>query len=145
MRACGFLLLFLIVFPALRAGEPWATVSVPPMKTSIYLGSVTLSTSPFLRDGERFTATYEARVRPWFFWSESGGIEMTVTAAQLARLDRGERIEFTGEARDRRQRLRRVTGYAERIDAGQGRLKIRIDVDGIELIFNGTYRPAPSR
>jgi hypothetical protein len=139
------LLLLLGAVSALRAdtsqlvGE-WDSVTVPAVKTSIYVGSVTLTTGVFQREGDQFHTTYEARVWPWFFWSESGRITITLPPAELERLARGERVEFTGEAFNHKNKPRHVTGYAERADAATGKIKVRIGVDDTELIFNSTYR-----
>ncbi|HVZ64771.1 MAG TPA: hypothetical protein VG936_09390 [Lacunisphaera sp.] len=121
------------------AGE-WDAVTVPPMKTSIYIGSVTLSTGVFHREGDTFATTYEAKVRPWFFWSETGQITITLPPPDLAKLARGERVTFTGQAMNHRNKPRRVTGQADRSDAASGTIKVRIEADGITLVFNGTYR-----
>jgi hypothetical protein len=135
--------LLLVLGPGLRAADfPWNRVTVGPMKTSIYVGSVTLSAGPFVRENESFAATYEAKVRPWFFWSESGAITIKVPAAELQKLARGERVEFTGEGFNQKRKRRAVTGYAQPADATTGKIKVRITVDGIELIFNGAYRLA---
>jgi|SRR5688572_33366851 len=130
--------------PAVAVIE-WGTVAIESMKTSIYIGSVTLTTSEFKRAGEEYTATYEARVWPWVFWSETGRITIKLPAADLARLQRGERIEFTGDAANHKNKPRHVTGRADRTGDGTGKIKVRIGVDDTELIFNGTYRvPAAS-
>lgn len=135
--------LLLALGPALRAADfPWNRVTVGPMKTSIYVGSVTLNAGPFVREGESFATTYEARVRPWFFWSESGAITIRMPAAELLKLARGERAEFSGEGFNQKHKRRTVTGYAQPADATTGKIKVRIAVDGIELIFNGAYRLA---
>ncbi|MBI2516760.1 MAG: hypothetical protein HYV95_07565 [Opitutae bacterium] len=135
--------LLLAAAPALRAADfPWNRVAVEPMKTSIYVGSVTLTAGPFVRDGENFSTTYEAKVRPWFFWGESGTITIKVPAAELQKLAQGQRAEFTGEGFNQKHKRRTVTGYAQPADATTGKIKVRITVDGIELIFNGTYRLA---
>ena len=118
----------------------WDSVTVPPVKTSIYVGSVTLTTGVFQRVGDRFHTTYEAKVWPWFFWSESGRITITLPPADLERLARGERVEFTGEALNHKNKPRHVTGHADRADAATGKIKVRIGVDDTEIIFNGTYR-----
>ena len=47
----------------------WDVVRVESVKTGIYVGSVTLTPSDFIRTGDKYDATYEAKVRPWFFWS----------------------------------------------------------------------------
>lgn len=118
----------------------WDSVTVAPMKTSIYIGSVTLTAAEFRREGDKFTTTYEAKVRPWFFWTETGRATITLPQAELERLARGERVEFTGEGTSHKNKPRQITGYAERADGASGKIKVRLIADGIELIFNGTYR-----
>lgn len=136
------LLLALVLSAAAARGAPGAPerVEVPPMKTSIYVGSVTLATTGFVRAGEEFRSTYEAKVFPWFFWGEHGTISIRVPAADLEKLARGERIEFTGDALNHKGKPRRVTGNAEPADAAGGRIKVRIHVDDVALVFHGTYR-----
>ena len=131
----------LVASRAAEVGAPgFERVNVPPMKTSIYVGSVTLTTSAFVRDGETWSATYDAKVFPWFFWGETGSITIRVPAADLARLARGETVEFTGDAQNHKKKPRRVTGRAQPADAATGKFKVRIHVDDVELIFNGPYR-----
>jgi hypothetical protein len=122
------------------ASEPPARVTVPAMKTGIYVGSVTLTPGVFERDGDDFKATYEAKVRPWFFWGETGTIKIRLPASDFARLAKGETVEFTGEAANHKNKPRKVTGRAQPADATGGKIKVRIGVDDTELIFNGTYR-----
>lgn len=118
----------------------WDSVTMEAVKTSIYVGTVRLSTGVFQRDGDTFSTTYEAKVWPWFFWSETGRIVITLPRAGLEKLARGERAEFTGEALNHKNKPRHVTGYAERADAATGKIKVRIGVDDTELVFNSTYR-----
>lgn len=120
----------------------WDTVAIEAMKTSIYVGSVTLTTSEFKREGEQYTATYEARVWPWAFWNETGRITIKLPAADIERLKRGERVEFAGEAANHKNKPRQVTGRADRTGDGTGKIKVRIGVDDTALIFNGSYRVA---
>ncbi|MDI1250745.1 MAG: hypothetical protein PSV13_17920 [Lacunisphaera sp.] len=148
MRLCRFISLPLFcLLASLHAAEPavpvltgWDRVMVAPMKTSIYVGSITLTTEPFVRDGSTLTTTYEAKVWPWFFWGETGRITITLSDANLASMARSERTEFTGEATNHKNKPRPVTGRADPADAVSGKFKIRIMADGHELIFNGTYR-----
>lgn len=118
----------------------WDSVTIAPVKTSIYVGTVTLTTSEFRRNGDKFNASYEAKVWPWFFWSETGRITITLPSTDLEKLGRGERVEFTGEAFNHKNKPRHVTGRADRTDATAGAIKVRIGVDDTEIIFNGTYR-----
>ncbi|MBI3884300.1 MAG: hypothetical protein HY302_01000 [Opitutae bacterium] len=140
-----FLLAFAGAAVLLRAEPPahaptgWERVNVAPMKTSIYVGSVTLSTQTFERHGSTLSTTYEAKVFPWFFWGETGRITITLADAELAHLAKGETAEFTGEAFNHKNKPRHVSGRAQPVDSTSGKMKIRIKVDDLELIFNGTY------
>ncbi|HEY8994627.1 MAG TPA: hypothetical protein VIM71_08200 [Lacunisphaera sp.] len=140
---CSFLLLAAVASVRADTSQKigdWDSVSIEPVKTSIYVGTVRLTTGVFQRDGDNFATTYEAKVWPWFFWSETGRITITLPQAGLEKLARGERAEFTGEALNHKNKPRHVTGYAERADAAKGKIKVRIGVDDTELIFNSSYR-----
>ncbi len=117
----------------------WEHVRVAPMKTSIYIGSVRLTTGTFERTDSTLAATYEAKVVPWFFWGETGRISITLTDTDLASMARGETAEFTGEAFNHKNKPRQVTGRVQPATATSGKIKVRIMADGIELIFNSTY------
>ncbi len=142
------ILCLLLTLTAVAAGRAdttqiigeWDSVTMAPVKTSIYVGSVNLITSDFRRDGDTFTATYEAKVWPWFFWNETGSITITLPFADVQKLSRGERVEFTGQALNHKNKPRHVTGRAERTSPANGNIKVRIGVDDTELIFNTTYR-----
>lgn len=135
-----FLLLFVLAACVFAEAVPVQRAVIGPMKTGIYVGSVRLTTTPFERNGDKFSSVYEAKVRPWFFWSETGHIQIALSDEDLEKLARGETVEFTGEAVNNKKKPRRVTGRAQPADANSGKIKVRIDVDDIELIFNGTYR-----
>ncbi len=126
--------------PADAPLPPATRAIVGPMKTSIYVGSVTLTTSEFVRSGDHLNATYEAKVWPWFFWSETGKISIALNDADNASVRRGETKDFTGEAFNQKNKPRKVTGRAQPADGSSGKIKVRISVDDVELIFNGTYK-----
>ena len=118
----------------------WDRITVPTMKTSIYVGSVTLTPGVFERHDSTLSTTYEVKVRPWFFWGETGHFTINLSAANLASLAKREIVEFSGEAVNHRHKPRQVTGRAQPVDATTGKFKVRIKADGVELIFNSTYR-----
>lgn len=131
-----------------RAATPltsWDRVEIAPMKTSIYIGSVRLSTQTFERSGSTLSSTYNARVFPWIPWNEHGKITITLSDAALANMAKGETAEFTGEAINHRNKPRKVTGRVQPTGAASGRIKVRIMADGIELVFNSTYQFAEVR
>jgi hypothetical protein len=125
------------------AAIPWDHVTVGPMKTSIYVGSVTLVPAPLIRQGGTLSARYEVKVSPWFFWGETGTITLTVSEADLAKLSQRETVEFTGAATNHKNKPRQVSGRAQPTDATTGKIKVRISADGYTLIFNSTYQLHP--
>lgn len=142
LAACFAIVLFLDGGPRLLAAdEPAlpAQFNLPKMKTSIYIGSVTLITGAFNLNEGNYTATYEAKVSPWSFWSEAGNVSLTINPADYARLLAGETIELTGEAKNGKGKLRTISARAQPTDATGGRIKVRITASGTTLIFNGTY------
>jgi hypothetical protein len=116
-------------------------VVVPPAKTSIYLGSVTMTMPDFTRKGGAYESSYQAKVFPFFFSNEQGRVSIEISDDQLRQLARGERMEFKGRGVRDDGAERRLEGTAIPTDATSGTLKIRIFVSKrIELIFNTTYR-----
>lgn len=118
----------------------FARVEIAPTKTSIYVGSVSM-TMPLLtrRDGG-FEAMYAAKVFPYFFSNETGRLRVEMSDAALRKLERGEAVEFTGHAVNAEGDERRVEGKATPADASRGKIKVRVFVSKkIELIFNTTY------
>lgn len=116
-------------------------VEVAPAKTSIYVGSVTMTMPGFTRQAGTYTSTYEARVFPFFFSNEHGRLRVDIADAQLGQLARGEAIDFKGQALSADGAERRIEGRATPADATSGKLKVRVFVSRrIELIFNTTYR-----
>lgn len=119
----------------------YARAVVAPAKTSIYVGSVQLTTPPFVRTGDTYRAGYVAKVFPYFFSNESGELRIEIPDEALRRLEAGERIEFTGVAERTDGLTRTVTGWATPDSPAHGRLKVRVAVSRkIELIFNTQYR-----
>ncbi|MGH7956750.1 MAG: hypothetical protein ACREH8_07035 [Opitutaceae bacterium] len=116
-------------------------VEVAPAKTSIYLGSVSMTMPTFVRVNGGYEAAYVAKVFPFFFYNETGRLRVEIPDASLRQLERGETIEFTGRAVREDGAGRRVEGKITPADAGWGKIKVRVFYSKrIELIFNTTYR-----
>ena len=144
MRSPPLWILIMLAFVYPAFGKPatpteWNRVDVDSMKTYIYVGSVKLITTSFMREADSYRGTYKAKVFPWAFWNEHGSILITLNDEDRAKLQRGERCAFTGEAQSHKNKARHVTGYADPTSANNGKIKVRIGVDDVELVFNGTY------
>jgi hypothetical protein len=135
------------VFLALHTSALWGAgphdqVVIPPAKTSIYIGSVTLTPTVLQRENGRYRAGYHAKVFPYFFYNEDGQLWIDFSDEQLAQLGKGERVEFNGTAKNKDGEDRRITGHvtANTPGAASGKIKVRIFVTPkIELIFNSSY------
>lgn len=130
------------IAPAAASPDPaWTQVDVAPASTSIYIGKVTLTMTPFQRAGADYSATYVAKVFPYFFQNEKGSLTITLTDADLAQLAAGQRVYFSGDAANTDGEPRKIEGHADPADASSGRIKVRVFVtEKIQLIFNTTYR-----
>jgi hypothetical protein len=143
-------LLFASALPPLQAGpaapqvapaKPYETVLIDPVKTSIYVGSVTLRTTPMKRAGDVYTADYTAKVFPYFFENEKGKLWITITDEDLSHLEKGQAVFFKGHAENADHEPRRIEGRALPADAKHGKIKVRVFVtQKIQLIFNAEYR-----
>lgn len=116
-------------------------VDIAPTKTSIYIGSVSMTMPTFHRSGITYSSTYVAKVFPYFFESEKGQLSIDLADEDLRRLERGEVVQFTGRGVNTDGEERRIEGRAIPTDARTGKIKVRVFVSKkIQLIFNTTYR-----
>lgn len=119
----------------------YASVVVAPTKTSIYVGSVSMTMPAFGRVNGGYETTYVAKVFPYFFYNENGRLRVEISDESLRKLARGEAIEFQGRAIREDGAERRVEGKATPTDARTGKIKVRVFYSKrVELIFNTTYR-----
>ena len=124
----------------------YSVVRVDPTKTSIYIGSVSMTLSPFLRSHEVFVANYQAKVFPYFFYNESGRLSITISDNGLEHLSRGEAITFSGKGINDDGQVRMVDGKATPSGPNDGAIKVRVFVSKkIALVFNTLYHLNPSR
>ena len=121
--------------------QAFQRVDIAPTKTSIYIGSVSMTMPTFHREGMTYSSTYVAKVFPYFFESEKGELSIELSDEDLRRLERGEVIQFTGRGKNTDGEERRIEGRAIPTDAHTGKIKVRVFVSKkIQLIFNTTYR-----
>lgn len=135
---------FALIGGASAAEPPLAgfkTVEIAPTKTSIYVGTVSLTMPVLQRNNITYSATYVAKVFPFFFESENGELSIDIPNEDLIRLARGEVVNFVGRGKNSDGQERRIEGRAIPADAQSGKIKVRVFVSKkIQLIFNTTYR-----
>jgi hypothetical protein len=118
--------------------------AIAPSRTSIYIGSVSLTVEPLVLQGGAYESKYVATVFPYFFYNERGSFSIAMPPESLRRVSRSEPFEFTGRAVSSDGEERRISGKAVPTDATHGRIKVRIFVSKrIALIFNTTYEIRP--
>lgn len=142
LAVCAALIIGAIDGAAADTAPPgFERVVVAPAKTSIYLGTVSMTMPAFARVEGGYEASYVAKVFPFFFYNEAGRLRVDISDAALRQLARGEVIEFKGRAVREDGAERRVEGKATPADATSGKIKVRVFYSKrIELIFNTTYR-----
>ena len=127
----------------------YSVVKIEAVKTSIYIGTVTMSLTPFLRHEAHFNATYSATVFPYFFYNEQGKISIDVSDQDLMRLSKGETITFSGKGVNDAGQPRLIEGRATATGPAVGKIKVRVYVTKkIALIFNTVYHleePRPAQ
>jgi len=145
------ILLFLTALVAAASEDPalarYSVVTAAPVSTWIYVGSVTLTASPFLRSGTQYNSHYSAKVFPYFFYSESGSMAVNVPTESLRRLAAGGPIAFNGTATRSDGTVRLIDGMATPSGPSGGAIKVKIHLSKkLTLVFDTTYRladPAP--
>jgi hypothetical protein len=143
--SCPALLLAFMVSLPVRASElplrAFERVAIAPMKTSIYVGTVSLTLPALARTNGVYDADYAATVFPFFFYNEQGRLSVELSDDMLRTLERGEPVEFTGRAVRDNGETRRIEGKATPENPAGGKLKVRVFYSKrIELIFNTSYR-----
>ena len=124
----------------------FSVVRVEPTKTSIYIGSVSMTMSPFLRKSDVFISNYQARVFPYFFYNENGRLSITIPDSGLQQLSHGQAITFTGKGINDDGQARMVDGKATPSGPNDGAIKVRVYVSRkIALVFNTTYHLEPQK
>lgn len=137
-------LLALTVHAADESLARFEHVVVDPAKTSIYVGSVTMSFTPATRKAGVFESNYTAKVFPYFFMNEHGTLTLDAPDETLRKLARGESVEFAGRGVSSDGKPRRFEGTAKPTDATSGKLKVRAFVSKrIDLVFDMTYHFTP--
>jgi len=124
--------------------QRYERVEIGRAKTSIFVGSVTMHLTPFLRKEGYYRANYAAKVFPYFFMNEQGWIAIELPDEKLHQLAKGETIQFAGRGMNDAGEERHIEGRAVPADASTGKIKVRVFVSKrIQLIFNTTYRIVP--
>jgi hypothetical protein len=147
LRASVTAILSLLILGVVTAGhanerplEAYSRVDIAATKTSIYVGSVSMTTPTLHRSGITFSSSYVAKVFPYFFQSEKGDLSIDIPDEDLRRLERGEVVHFVGRGENTDGEERRIEGRAVPTDSLSGKIKVRVFVSKkIQLIFNTTY------
>jgi hypothetical protein len=100
-----------------------------------------LSASRFIRHDQTYSADYQAKVFPYFFFNEGGRLFIEVPDSALREIADGRSFDFVGRAIRRDGRVRRVTGRVTPTSPTAGNLKVRLIVNRyLTLVFDSTYQ-----
>jgi len=116
------------------------TVAIKTASTSIIIGSVTMTMTPFQRKKVVYSSNYYAKVFPYFFYSERGRIWIVVPDEDLRKVAHGESIDYKGHAISDSGEERRIDGHATPTGPYTGKIRVRVFVTRhISLTYDTTY------
>jgi hypothetical protein len=145
LRRSSLIFATILAASAVRGADPslspYAAVDVAPVSTWAYFQNINLAVGRFLRDGETYSAAYTAKVFPCFFYNEHGSLRIKVPDSALRQLASGNAFDFKGSAVRDDGKERPVDGRVTPIDAGTGRIRVRLFYSHhIVVVFTTTYR-----
>jgi hypothetical protein len=131
---------------AAQAPDPYAVIHVAPAKTSIYIGRLLVTPSPFVRTASGYTSNLSLELFPYFYHDDAK-VYIDVPEAKVMRLQGGNAIEFKGRVVRRNGQSRKLTGRAVPTGNSAGKLSILVYLTSkVTVAFNTTYTLlAPAR
>lgn len=115
-------------------------IEIKPSSLQLYIATVSMSFSRFVRTNVVLSSTYEADVFPYFFWSEKGRIWIALPDETLEKVLHGEAVDFKGHALNDSGDERRIEGRATPTGPTSGKIKVRVIISKrIVLTYYSTY------
>ena len=113
---------------------------IDPSATTVSLGKATLSVDPLTRKGELYVGSYQLKVMPYFFMSETGALELEVSEVTMQKILNGEPAAFTGKASNNKHgKPKVIAGEIRPSTKTQGNVTFSVETDNGLMTFDTTY------
>jgi hypothetical protein len=128
------------------AADPYSVIYVAPARTSIFIGRLVVTPSPFFRTAAGYKADLSLVLNPYHYHDEAR-VFIDVPADNVRRLQAGKAIEFKGRVVRKNGQSRRLTGKAVPAGKTSGSLSILVFLTSqVTVSFATTYTlAAPAR
>lgn len=144
------LLLLLFVASFTTRAEPAADlvprsaprIVIKSSSASLAGGKATLLASTLRRQEDKYIGSYQLKVTPYFFKSESGSLSVAVSDESLSKLAAGSPVSCAGmavSAGSRKGRAITVKAIPASVGSRNGTLTIKIPTENGELLFTPSY------
>ena len=113
---------------------------VDPCSTTVSHNKVRLVVGPLTQEGKFYVGSYQLKVFPYFFKSETGTLKLDAPDETLRKFAEVTEVRFTGKAtNNQRGKTKVVIGKAMPFDKDKGSLTFYLETDNGRMTFKTTY------
>jgi hypothetical protein len=115
-------------------------IFVDPSSTTVSHNKVRLIVGPLTHLGKFYVGSYQLKVFPYFFKSETGTLKLEAPDEAVRKFGEGTEMKFTGKATNNKGAKDKViTGKATPSDKDKGSLIFSLETDNGRMTFKTTY------
>lgn len=113
---------------------------VDPSSTTVSHNKVRLIVGPLTHQGKFYVGSYQLKVFPYFFKSETGTLKLEAPDEAGRKFAEGTEVKFTGKATNNKGAKDKViTGKATPSDKDKGSLIFSLETDNGRMTFKTSY------
>lgn len=113
---------------------------VEPSAAKVSLAKAKLIVSPLEHEAKAYLGSYELRVTPFTFKSETGKLFLNASDETVRQMLNGESVEFTGKATNAAGEVKVVTGKTTAQTNDRGAVSFSVQTENGPMVFNTSYR-----
>lgn len=112
---------------------------VEPSSTKVSMAKANLIVSPLDHQEKAYLGSYELKVTPFTFKSETGKLFLNATDEVVRQMANGESVKFTGKATNAKGNVKVVTGKTTAAANDRGAVSFSVETDNGPMVFNTSY------
>ncbi len=116
---------------------------IEPSSSSVAGGKAYLVVAPLIFQGESYRGDYQLKVRPYFFKSEKGVLNVAAPGDSMRKFQGGSATDFTGKVISAKGKTRVVTGRITPSTRDRGTVTFSVITENGKMVFNTSYHFGP--
>jgi hypothetical protein len=116
---------------------------IEPSSSSVAGGKAYLVVAPLFPEAESYRGDYQLKVRPYFFKSEKGVLNLAAPGDSMRKLQGGSATDFTGKVISANGKTRVVTGRITPSTRDRGTVTFSVITENGKMVFNTSYHFGP--